>query len=232
MGQRKKEVQEMNKASRQGGFTLIELLVVIAIIAILAAILFPVFSQAREKAKQSTCQSNLKQIGLAIRMYAEDYDDFMPFTMNAKGDTMWPDYVGPYVQKKSVSKVFICPTGQPANYTRTWGSGSQTNYYNYCYIHVCDGADLTNYPPHRINQCQNPDKQAVVTDDKKNRYNFGDVGSWSGSYPLQYYADARHNGGLNTLFLDGHVKWDDVAHASDTYIYQTYRANNSTWPPN
>jgi prepilin-type N-terminal cleavage/methylation domain-containing protein/prepilin-type processing-associated H-X9-DG protein len=62
----------------QRGFTLIELLVVIAIIAILAAILFPVFAQAREKARQATCQSNLKQFGLALAMYASDYDGFFP----------------------------------------------------------------------------------------------------------------------------------------------------------
>jgi prepilin-type N-terminal cleavage/methylation domain-containing protein/prepilin-type processing-associated H-X9-DG protein len=64
--------------SKENGFTLIELLVVIAIISILAAILFPVFAQAREKARQTTCQSNLKQLGLAFVMYAEDNDSFMP----------------------------------------------------------------------------------------------------------------------------------------------------------
>jgi len=63
---------------RKTGFTLIELLVVIAIIAILAAILFPVFAQARDKARQSTCLSNCKQIGLAIDMYTQDNDDILP----------------------------------------------------------------------------------------------------------------------------------------------------------
>src|SRR5438270_7299810 len=60
------------------GFTLIELLVVIAIIAILAAILFPVFAQARDKARMTTCLSNLKQIGTGLMMYAEDYDEILP----------------------------------------------------------------------------------------------------------------------------------------------------------
>src|SRR6476469_4926130 len=65
---------------RRAGFTLIELLVVIAIIAILAAILFPVFAQAREKARQTSCTSNLKQIGMATRMYLQDYDEtYLPW---------------------------------------------------------------------------------------------------------------------------------------------------------
>src|SRR5471030_504935 len=83
-------------------FTLIELLVVIAIIAILAAILFPVFAQAKEAAKKTSCLSNLKQIGLAARMYENDFDDTIPlagyenFTTNAP--TTWMFLVDPYVK--------------------------------------------------------------------------------------------------------------------------------------
>ncbi|MFA0757161.1 MAG: hypothetical protein YPKNTGVA_002694 [Candidatus Fervidibacter sp.] len=67
------------------GFTLIELLVVIAIIAILAAILFPVFSQARDKARQTTCLSNAKQVGLAVMQYQQDYNELYPFGTGADG---------------------------------------------------------------------------------------------------------------------------------------------------
>ncbi|MCE5218350.1 DUF1559 domain-containing protein, partial [bacterium] len=86
---------------RGTGFTLIELLVVIAIIAILAAILFPVFARAREKARQSACQSNLKQIGVAVMMYNQDYDETTFTTWRISNDqngTTWADMCMPYVK--------------------------------------------------------------------------------------------------------------------------------------
>src|SRR5713226_635305 len=102
---------------RRGGFTLIELLVVIAIIAILAAILFPVFAQAREKARSATCLSNNKQIGLAVAMYLQDYDSAYPaqkgdgiFVFAAKGKDQGQNYYDelmPYVKN---GPVWICPS--------------------------------------------------------------------------------------------------------------------------
>ncbi|MDR3707555.1 MAG: DUF1559 domain-containing protein [Capsulimonadaceae bacterium] len=93
--------------NKDDGFTLIELLVVIAIIAILAAILFPVFATAREKARQTTCSSNLKQLGLAIVQYTQDYDECPPNgtsrTWSANG---WAGQIYPYVKSKAA---FICP---------------------------------------------------------------------------------------------------------------------------
>src|SRR5579859_5160908 len=79
---------------KRRGFTLIELLVVIAIIAVLAAILFPVFAKAREKARQATCISNMRQIGMATRMYMQDYDDRFPQTKRASSNPAVDDADG------------------------------------------------------------------------------------------------------------------------------------------
>jgi prepilin-type N-terminal cleavage/methylation domain-containing protein len=84
---------------RVGGFTLIELLVVIAIIAILAAILFPVFAQAREKARQTQSSSNVRNLGLAINMYKQDYDERFPFggwMPDSNGTWDWQNSIAPY----------------------------------------------------------------------------------------------------------------------------------------
>ena len=99
--------------SRRRGFTLIELLVVIAIIAILAAILFPVFAQAREKARQTSCTSNMKQIELAILMYTTDYDEQLPFGASNAGPVTvtWYDLVEPYVKVGASGFGFVSPTG-------------------------------------------------------------------------------------------------------------------------
>src|ERR1700692_3578050 len=94
--------------AKKSGFTLIELLVVIAIIAILAAILFPVFAQAREKARQTACLSNMKQIGLGLAMYSTDYDSqFPPSQLGSSGQLVsWPQMMQPYIKSQDV---FVCP---------------------------------------------------------------------------------------------------------------------------
>jgi prepilin-type N-terminal cleavage/methylation domain-containing protein/prepilin-type processing-associated H-X9-DG protein len=95
---------------RKLGFTLIELLVVIAIIAILAAILFPVFARAREAARKTACLSNLKQIGLAADMYGGDYDEcLVPMTMDSTpgANITWPLLIQPYVKNNGI---FLCPS--------------------------------------------------------------------------------------------------------------------------
>src|SRR5262249_11511404 len=98
---------------RQRAFTLIELLVVIAIIAILAAILFPVFAKARENARRTSCTSNLKQMGLGILQYTQDYDETFPLSVTASTSTTsnppvgWADAIQPYVKN---TQIYQCPS--------------------------------------------------------------------------------------------------------------------------
>ena len=122
-----------NKAlsENKSGFTLIELLVVIAIIAILASILFPVFARARENARRSSCQSNLKQIGLAILQYTQDFDEKFPHgTRTNQSGQGWAGQIAPYA--KSI-QLFKCPSDStpnttfvPAGYT---GPAYVSSYY-------------------------------------------------------------------------------------------------------
>ena len=128
-------------STRQGrfsAFTLIELLVVIAIIAILAAILFPVFARARENARRSSCLSNMKQIGLGVFQYIQDYDENYPLAVTGAGynsgnDIGWSDSIQPYL--KSV-QIYQCPSepnpGSSNPNTRASSGASYTDYYYNC----------------------------------------------------------------------------------------------------
>ncbi|MGC4042693.1 MAG: DUF1559 domain-containing protein [Armatimonas sp.] len=107
-------MRSKNASTRVAGFTLIELLVVIAIIAILAAILFPVFAQARDKARQTSCLSNVKQIGVAFMMYTQDYDEYLPLTTYPVVANSWTDQAQPYIKNR---QVFRCPSDKSQNWT-------------------------------------------------------------------------------------------------------------------
>ncbi len=122
---------------RPSAFTLIELLVVIAIIAILAAILFPVFAKAREKARQTSCLSNLKQVSLALAMYVQDSDGYpqMSAPSNQVPRTKWPDLVWPYTKSRGV---FLCPSAPESLWAKGFAHDPSLLYggygYNYQYL--------------------------------------------------------------------------------------------------
>ncbi len=202
------------------GFTLIELLVVIAIIAILAAILFPVFSRAREKARQASCTSNLKQIGLAVEMYAQDYDEALPraaydLSMDGTigiGDYTWRVAILPYVRNV---QLFACPSDkQYAEFDgdipdiRDMGR-PQSNYetagYAYNTIHWNSG------PPHppegrALAEIMLP-SQTIICCDNVGGFVLGIHPDNAHGYVRNDRGGTRHNGGGCYAFADGHVKW-------------------------
>ena len=125
-------------STRKKGFTLIELLVVIAIIAILAAILFPVFARARENARRASCQSNLKQIGLGLLQYSQDYDEKMtPLYVGentaASPVRDWVTIVQPYMKS---TQIFVCPSDN--NNFPTATTGRNSSYYANCAYNAPD----------------------------------------------------------------------------------------------
>ncbi len=189
--------------SKRRGFTLIELLVVIAIIAILAAILFPVFAKAREKARQSSCSSNVKQIDLAFHMYAQDYDGAFAAQWINPGTLMcWPDLVVPYVKN---SQVFRCPS----NNQNPIGTTTKTCYGTNSPHTVPDGGRNTTI---KMDSFQAPAGVLMLADSWNGAQSCPSVfcpACNTGANFVNWYwsVGAVHNEGSVVGYVDGHVKW-------------------------
>jgi prepilin-type N-terminal cleavage/methylation domain-containing protein/prepilin-type processing-associated H-X9-DG protein len=202
------------------GFTLIELLVVIAIIAILAAILFPVFARAREKARQTSCLSNLKQLGLASRMYASDYDEHVvPGQLSdAPGSNrIWVQLLQPYVKN---AQVFLCPSAS-AHSSASDPLGSGSIPFNYgINIHIAAVTDWHSGTTYRLPEIEYPSETILIADSDwtQDPADYGGNNSWRIDIRLgggtefhpSYFIPARHNGGANIAFCDGHAKWHNI----------------------
>ncbi len=183
------------------GFTLIELLVVIAIIAILAAILFPVFARAREKARQTSCLSNVKQIGLGNLMYAQDYDEKTVYGSGwqyPNGSLSWQLKVEPYIKNR---QIFQCPSNPNGEFIY-W---TQPLVYGYS----------RNVEQNRsLGEFRFPAQTAMLGDGVHPavEYPRGIVPlscrGWDPCHTVEPTQDHfLHNGGNNIVFYDGHAKW-------------------------
>jgi prepilin-type N-terminal cleavage/methylation domain-containing protein/prepilin-type processing-associated H-X9-DG protein len=209
---------------RGNGFTLIELLVVIAIIAILAAILFPVFARARENARRVSCQSNLKQIGLGIMQYTQDYDEMLPgatdgtggqnqlggwiyYTTFMNGASAVPDTfdvtrgsIHPYIKS---AQIFICASD-------TEGQQSRLSYaINSCALErnaTTGPAPFVFKPGKNLASFDNTASWLLVGEEARDN----DVKSTDDGYMSRQANNnfsKRHFEGSNLLYVDGHVKW-------------------------
>lgn len=220
---------------RKTGFTLIELLVVIAIIALLAAILFPVFARARENARRSSCQSNLKQIGLGIMQYTQDFDERMPqqggLEQVAGGRTYSPSWrvkVYPYVKS---TQIFQCPsnprartqiaedtTGRQYETTEAgWNpiSGQPKMMISYAMNIRFGGPKATgtngNHPGMLLPFVETPAQKLMVTESTRNNVGEATIGDYYGSINDEFSSTTAglfsgHLSTVNVLFGDGHVK--------------------------
>jgi len=182
------------------GFTLIELLVVIAIIAILAAILFPVFARAREKARQASCLSNCKQLGLATLQYAQDYDESMPIAI-WYNSSRWHTLIYPYLKN---DQILQCPSNSVA--TVDYG---YNGYYLVYYHASASGGVSTTWGAAKLAQIEFPAEIILACD----VYAYGNSGvRFSRYYTGNTWGYGRtyedlHNDGMNAAFCDGHAKW-------------------------
>ena len=217
-------------------FTLIELLVVIAIVALLAAILFPVFARARENARKSSCMNNLKQIGLGLLQYTQDFDEVNTFSFyGTAGDTdslnnyKWMDAIYPYVKSE---QLYTCPSDNAPNRNYIWNkrllAGQTTQNYGSYGLNGAHGAAGDNQTPPRssaaylvpLSNVAVPSQTVWVTDNNNAPTPINTGGSqgffWTNAAAAPSISNTsprqlnniveRHLEFVNTLFCDGHVK--------------------------
>lgn len=209
---------------KRSGFTLIELLVVIAIIAILAAILFPVFAKAREKARQTACLSNLKQMGLATMMYTEDNDENYPCESlggvaspydvadHPGVGPSWFSAIQPYEKSLDVQ---VCPSS-PILASEPPRAHSKSSYdYNGLLAHpISTDAPSNPLPVSNLAGVARPSETMMLEDQALTWSRSQAEPRWAGGHWMDPYSSSLtdinaqlHNGGFNIAYADGHAKW-------------------------
>jgi prepilin-type N-terminal cleavage/methylation domain-containing protein/prepilin-type processing-associated H-X9-DG protein len=230
----------MRSARKSRGFTLIELLVVIAIIAILAAILFPVFAQAREKARAISCVSNLRQMGTALMLYVQDYEETLPmgYASGMTSDRTWMHQLQPYSKTR---EVWVCPSANKVRFNASNPGLNGTGGYG-CNVNlmrsngstkiaaipepantliVCDTIQLGaqaagNYDTETWNQEALFNPGRAYTDWQVTLPT--DLKGTTTQYDRPYGSSGdqfrrpcpRHQSGVNVAYGDGHAKWSKI----------------------
>jgi prepilin-type N-terminal cleavage/methylation domain-containing protein/prepilin-type processing-associated H-X9-DG protein len=206
------------RSRRDQGFTLIELLVVIAIIAILAAILFPVFAQARAKARQAACLSNMKQLGTGLTMYAQDWDETLPITdyignglaplagwRDPRAGDSWCSGIYPYVKNL---QIYVCPEAvEHPDKSSPWRGPDkpEDGAVSYMMNYATRGRPLAAVPaPADLIFLHEGDRRWRAAPCRPRPTS---PTSLKYTEINQDYYDTRHNSGATLLFCDSHAKW-------------------------
>ncbi|MCW5936103.1 MAG: prepilin-type N-terminal cleavage/methylation domain-containing protein [Fimbriimonadaceae bacterium] len=211
----KTQTSELPNCRERTAFTLIELLVVIAIIAVLAAILFPVFGQAKTAAKATSCLSNMRQIGIAVQLYFGDFDDTFPLDSHYGKKWAWPTTLQPYTRAVLLAR---CPGDPSVNFEKPLGNGTLTRATSYAVNFWMSPQDPRDPSPLRGYNTETSIKSpsttiymAELVDNSVNEHFHPAL--WypdnvEGVYinPLKELATKRHNDRANYLFVDGHAK--------------------------
>lgn len=182
-------------------FSLIELLVTITIIAVIAAMVTPVFGRAREMARRANCASNLRQAGIAFQLYADEHDEALPYS------DLGPWYSMIYPSYADNQNIFFCPT------ERLSGAVSDTNIsYGY------NGSFYVRGPqgPVKLSMLENPVSTILLADSRTGSLTKSAVYGNISFAPWVWPSD-RHSTGSNVFFIDGHVRWHTVQELVDIH---------------
>ncbi|BCM88250.1 hypothetical protein IAD21_00077 [Abditibacteriota bacterium] len=224
-------------------FTLIELLVVIAIIALLAAILFPAFSSAREAARRASCTSNLRQIGMGMMQYTQDYDEYVPPNETrpaTRAETRCLfELIQPYIKN---TQVYICPTSSETARINIYNDTARlkTSYALNIIYYADPNENLFAWDTgtKTLAALEDASGTVFVGDSTPSGTNVESDWNWEvldktsvfyTTQPITFGStrqgrfEFRHNGGCNFAFMDGHVKWLNIQRAGE------HSADNTKW---